>query len=91
MDKNTIRWKKYDIVEKILKNQYRSKDDEPVPPEALENNRDMSPTELLNSNTRSTSPTSIASNSVQEQALNVTLNNDQNAGEDINMSNVCIM
>uniref|UniRef100_A0A1A9V1A2 Myb/SANT-like DNA-binding domain-containing protein n=1 Tax=Glossina austeni TaxID=7395 RepID=A0A1A9V1A2_GLOAU len=90
MDKNTIRWKKYDIVEKILKNQYRSKDDEPVPPEALENNRDMSPTELLNSNTRSTSPTSIASNSVQEQALNVTLNSEQNAGEDINMSNISL-
>lgn len=69
-DRTAIKWKKFDLVEKILKNQYRSKDDEPVPQEALENNRDLSPTELLNSiGNAPPSPTNCAPNA--EQAINL--------------------
>lgn len=85
-DRNAVKWKKYDLVEKILKNQYRSKDDEPVPQEALENNRDMSPTELLNSNsdTRPPSPNvSNISNSEQSINLNQTPGDNQQITEDV--------
>ncbi|KAH8244241.1 hypothetical protein KR026_003415 [Drosophila bipectinata] len=37
------RWKKYDIINRILKNLHRPKNAEPLPPEALLNNRDMTP------------------------------------------------
>lgn len=88
-DKNAVKWKKYDIVEKILKNQYRSKDDEPVPPEAMENNRDVSPTELYNCTTQPSSPNSMSNMSnLQEQNINLSQsqNADHQLTEDINMS-----
>ncbi|XP_005189766.1 activating transcription factor 7-interacting protein 1 [Musca domestica] len=88
-DRNAVKWKKYDLVEKILKNQYRSKDDEPVPQEALENNRDMSPTELLNSNsdTRPPSPNvSNISNSEQSINLNQTPGDNQQITEDVSLT-----
>lgn len=81
-DKNAVKWKKYDIVEKILKNQYRSKDDEPVPLEALENNRDVSPTELQNCLTQPPSPSSISNMSnIAEQGINLSqsLNADRSS------------
>uniref|UniRef100_A0A6P4E236 Probable basic-leucine zipper transcription factor R n=1 Tax=Drosophila rhopaloa TaxID=1041015 RepID=A0A6P4E236_DRORH len=37
------RWKKYDIINRILKNLHRPKNADPLPPEALLNNRDMTP------------------------------------------------
>ncbi|XP_075150033.1 uncharacterized protein LOC142224124 [Haematobia irritans] len=79
-----ITWKKYDLVEKILKNQYRSKDDEPVPQEALENNRDLSPTELLNNPGAPASPTNV-SNSEQSITLNQSTGDHQLA-EDVSLS-----
>ncbi|KAI8123469.1 hypothetical protein CVS40_6015 [Lucilia cuprina] len=89
MDKNAVKWKKYDIVERILKNQYRSKDDEPVPPEALENNRDVSPTELLNCATQPPSPSSISNMSnITEQGINLSQshNADHQLTDEVNMS-----
>ncbi|XP_061402752.1 putative uncharacterized protein DDB_G0282133 [Musca vetustissima] len=86
-DRNAVKWKKYDLVEKILKNQYRSKDDEPVPQEALENNRDMSPTELLNSNSGGTRPSSPnVTNSEQSINLNQTPGDNQQLTEDISLT-----
>lgn len=90
-DKNYVKWKKYDIVEKILKNQYRSKDDEPVPLEALENNRDVSPTELLNSQTQPCSPNSMSNMStIPEHGINLSqsISADHQLTDEINMSNV---
>ncbi|ALC39729.1 CG7239 [Drosophila busckii] len=37
------RWKKYDMINRILKNLHRPKNAEPIPPEVLLNNRDVSP------------------------------------------------
>ncbi|KAH8421142.1 hypothetical protein KR009_001002, partial [Drosophila setifemur] len=37
------RWKKYDIINRILKNLHRPKNADPLPPEALLNNRDITP------------------------------------------------
>lgn len=85
-DRNVPKWKKYDLVEKILKNQYRSKDDDPVPLDALENNRDMSPTELLNCETRPSSPNGAAST---EPDINLSQTpGDTQLADDVNMSNV---
>lgn len=90
-DKNAVKWKKYEIVERILKNQYRSKDDEPVPIEALENNRDVSPTELLNCPTQPSSPSSTSNMSnIPEQSINLSqsLNADHQLTDEVNMSAV---
>ncbi|KAH8375716.1 hypothetical protein KR093_002692 [Drosophila rubida] len=38
-----LRWKKYDIINRILKNIHRPKNADPIPPEILLNNRDVSP------------------------------------------------
>ncbi|XP_065358013.1 myb-like protein I [Calliphora vicina] len=92
-DKNAVKWKKYDIVEKILKNQYRSKDDEPVPLEALENNRDVSPTELQNCFTQPPSPSSISNMStIAEQGINLSqsLNADHQLTDEVNMSSASL-
>lgn len=90
-DRNAAKWKKYDMVEKILKNQYRSKNDEPVPPEAIENNRDYSPTELLNCATQPCSPSSMSSlTNIPEQNINLSqpLNVDHQLTDEVNMNNV---
>ncbi|XP_060663524.1 myb-like protein AA [Drosophila nasuta] len=39
----SLRWKKYDIINRILKNIHRPKNAEPIPPDVLLNNRDVSP------------------------------------------------
>ncbi|XP_013114994.2 myb-like protein X [Stomoxys calcitrans] len=83
-DRNAIKWKKFDLVEKILRNQYRSKDDEPVPQEAMENNRDMSPTELLN---HSGAPTSPANVSNTDEGINLNQSTgEQQVTEDVSLS-----
>ncbi|KAH8273957.1 hypothetical protein KR044_006072, partial [Drosophila immigrans] len=38
-----LRWKKFDIINRILKNIHRPENAEPIPPEVLLNNRDVSP------------------------------------------------
>ncbi|KAM7354460.1 uncharacterized protein ACRADG_006111 [Cochliomyia hominivorax] len=92
-DRNAVKWKKYDIVERILKNQYRSKDDEPVPPEAMENNRDVSPTELYNCATQPSSPNSISNiSNLQEHNINLSQshNTDHQLTDEVNMSSASL-
>lgn len=74
-DKNAARWKKFAIIDKILKNQYRPKDAEPVPKEALENNRDIDLSEVASPPSpprsgRQSSPNSITSSSNTQEATN---------------------
>ncbi|XP_067621230.1 probable basic-leucine zipper transcription factor N [Eurosta solidaginis] len=75
-DKNCSRWKKFSIIDKILKNQYRPKDAEPIPKAALVNNRDIDASEVgsppsPSRSARQSSPTSITSSSnTQEAATN---------------------
>ncbi|GBP00483.1 hypothetical protein EVAR_67272_1 [Eumeta japonica] len=91
-DKNAIKWKKYDIIENF-KNQYRSKDDEPVPLEALENNRDVSPTELHNVITQPSSPSSTSNMSnMPEQNINLnqTISADHQLADEVNMNNASL-
>ncbi|XP_011202041.2 probable serine/threonine-protein kinase samkC [Bactrocera dorsalis] len=82
-DKNAARWKKFAIIDKILKNQYRPKDAEPVPKEALENNRDIDLSEVPSPPSpprsgRQSSPNSITSSSNTQEATNNATTTDNN-------------
>ncbi|CAD6996731.1 unnamed protein product [Ceratitis capitata] len=84
-DKNAARWKKFGIIDKILKNQYRPKDAEPVPKEALENNRDIDLSEVGSPpspprSARQSSPTSITSSSNTQEATNNASTTENNNG-----------
>ena len=72
-------WKKFQVVDKILKNKYRPPDADPIPPEALRKNRDVSPSsdiegdESTSNRDQPHTPNSHASNSqdtntMQQQA-----------------------
>ncbi|XP_053959142.1 cAMP-dependent protein kinase catalytic subunit isoform X1 [Anastrepha ludens] len=84
-DKNAVRWKKFAIIDKILKNQYRPKDADPVPKEALENNRDIDLSEVASPPSphraaRQFSPTSITSSSnTQEASTNASATENNNS------------
>ncbi|EDW28274.1 GL19034 [Drosophila persimilis] len=82
------RWKKYDIINRILKNLHRPKDAEPLPPGALLNNRDMTPPrenmtpqpqqQGLNLTTEATAATSFYNNS--SNSNNSSSHNNNNSG-----------
>ncbi|XP_017471495.1 PREDICTED: TNF receptor-associated factor family protein DDB_G0272098 [Rhagoletis zephyria] len=90
-DKNCVRWKKFAIIDKILKNQYRPKDASPVPKEALENNRDIDLSEVSSPpspsrSARQSSPTSITSSSnTQEAPTNASVAENNNTAVSIDV------
>ena len=81
-DKNATKWKKYDLIDRILRNLHRPKDAEPLPPGALEHNRDMTDEELREQN-------SITSNSNQEDCGGI-MNMSSNSEPALNVEPVAI-